>query len=431
VLATPFEDEAIFHLRRLGEVIGKKFSRIDASVLGALDAAVVLKLFRTHALSGNCLFVVNVAECRAESFKTVAEGIVRFGLESSGCIFVHDKKGDHKLYEQLEDVTAELGLPTVSLSHEFLRMPNCQGTLSMLVDHGVIENTDEDYTRVKTKLPFMGYIGLNMLLSGESFGMAEGHSRRNSAAAISYIKRIIAQSQFIDSGWGDYSADIRLSNTGERISFDYDGFRDLDKNNLKRIIEKPGISLFAKCGIAVRYCMTAGDSDYVLERLSHEELTERLTLASVVVCRLLNTQYSPACEVFTSEQWKDMYKEDKTYGPNTLGVCIKAGKLLHYNGGKLRNLEQSIDTVCHECFHAFQNTLLDKSFADWHFIELGITASRVEEWSKNDAVYITSSTSYNAYRFQVFESDAFGFSAECLRGMAQNWHSIEFVTADA
>jgi hypothetical protein len=431
VLATPFEDEAIFHLRRLGEVIGKKFSRIDASVLGALDAAVVLKLFRTHALSGNCLFVVNVAECRAESFKTVAEGIIRFGLESSGCIFVHDKKGDHKLYEQLEDVTAELGLPTVSLSHEFLRMPNCQGTLSMLVDHGVIENTDEDYTRVKTKLPFMGYIGLNMLLSGESFGMAEGHSRRNTAAAISYIKRIIAQSQFIDSGWGDYSADIRLSNTGERISFDYDGFRELDKNNLKRIIEKPGISLFAKCGIAVRYCMTAGDSDYVLERLSHEELTERLTLASVVVCRLLNTQYSPTCEVFTSEQWKDMYKEDKTYGPNTLGVCIKAGKLLHYNGGKLRNLEQSIDTVCHECFHAFQNTLLDKSFSDWHFIELGITASRVEEWSKNDAVYITSSTSYNAYRFQVFESDAFGFSAECLRGMAQNWHSIEFVTADA
>lgn len=431
VIATPFEDEAIFHLRKCGEVIGKKFSRVDASTLSALDCNAILKLFKTHALSGNCLFVANMAECRQDNFKTVAEGIIRFGLESSGCVFVHDKKGDHKLYEQLEDISAELGLASLSLSHEFLRMPNYQGVLSILVDHGVIENSDEDYKRVKEKLPFMGYIGLNMLISGEIFSVAEGHSRRNSAAAISYLKRIIAQSQFIDSEWGEYSADIRISNTGERISFDYDGFRDIDRSNLKRIIEKPGISLFAKCGIAVRYCLTAGDSDYVLERLEHEELTERLTLASTVICRLLNTQYAPTCEVFTPEEWKAKGEEDKTYGPNTHGICIKGGKLLHFNGGKMRVLENAIDTVCHECFHAFQHTALDKSFADWHFIELGITASRVEEWSKNDAVYMTSKTSYNAYRFQVFESDAFGFSAECLRGMAQNWHDIEFVTADA
>lgn len=426
ILATPFEDEAILAVRKCGNVTGKEFYRLNVSALSTKMPEEIRLLFSVLASAGKHLFVTGIAECREEVFKAVAEGLIIIGTEGVS-VFVHDKIGDHKLYEQFEDIAIAKGLSTALLSHEFLRMPNCQGTLSMLVEQGRISNSEKEYSEIKKNLPFMGYIGLNMLLSGESFSIVEGRSKNNTPLALAYLKRVVSQSHLIDSEWGDYSANVRFSASGERVAFDYDGFLPVDRENISRIIEKPGLSLFAKCGIAVKYCVTGGDAAYVLDRLDKAELAERINLATTVVCRLLNTRSTPVVELFSKEEWAEKAKTDKDYAGNTVGLCIKQGKLIHYKEDHMRALGNAIDTVCHESFHVFQHTAIDTSYADWHFIELGITAARIEEWSMNHAVYMTSGSSY---RYQVFEADAYAFAKECCKGADNRWHEIEFVSGD-
>ena len=421
ILSTPFEDEAIMCVRMCGRAWGIEFSRLNLAFLSGKSAEEIKLFFDVLGLGRNNVLVTNISECREADFEPIAEGIMSLASHGVKC-FVMDKIGDHKLYERFEALAdAKDGLSALNVSHEFLRMPHCAGTLSMLVDRGIISNTEADYSRVKAKLPFMGYVGLNMLLSGEQFGIVETHSNNNLGAGLAYLGRLIAQSHLIDSDWGDFSKNVRFVD-GERVVFDYDSFRPLDKKNIKCIVERPGLSIFAKCGIAVKYCILAGDDLTAWARLEAAEKTERVNLATKVLSMMLNSAYTPQVEIFTNEEWNERAKTDESY-KGSVGLCINKGKLMHFKAEYLNTPENCITVICHECFHAFQHTAVDGKHAQWHFIELGVTAGRVDAWAKNFNKYIRSG---DGYFVEIVEADAEAFAFDCLQGERAHWQDIDF-----
>ena len=421
IIATPFEDEAILLARMCGKEWGREFSKLNLTSLSAKTPEEIKLFFEVLSLGRYNLLVTGFAECREAVFPALAEGVMSLASGGARC-FVVDKIGDHKLYEAFESLAESTpGLSSLNVSHEFLKMPHCAGTLSMLVDRGIITNTEKDYSRVKEKLPFMGYVGLNMLLNGESFGVVETHSNNNLGMGLAYLGRLVSQSHLIDPDWGDFSKNVRFVG-GERVVFDYDSFRPLDKKNIKSIVEKPGLSLFAKCGIAVKYCILAGDDLTAWARLDDEEKTERVNLATSVVCMLLNTAYTPKVEVFSNDEWNEKAKTDDSY-KGSVGLCINKGKVMHFKSEYLNTPDNCITVICHECFHAFQHTAVDGSHTQWYFIELGVTAGRVDAWGKNFNKYIKSG---DGYFVEIVEADAEAFAYDCLRGERAHWQEIDF-----
>ena len=422
VISTPFEDEAMLCALATAEHFGIKMMRLSLSALSGRTADEISFFFDVLSAERGGFLITNIAELKEEKLDRAMIGIMRAGMSGSKMLVV-DKVGDRTLFERFEELAEKTeGLSTIYVSHEFLKMPHCAGALSLLVEKGIINNTEEDYARVKKKLPFMGYIGLNDLLSGEQFAIVETRSNQNRPLGVAYLSRLVTQSHLIDSDWGDFSKHVRFVE-GERVVFDYDGFKPLDRQNIRAIIEKPGLSIFAKCGIAVKYCILAGDHFTAWERLDDAEKTERVNLATSVVSMLLNNAYAPKVEIFSVEEWREKAKTDASYSSTTVGLCINKGKLIHYRSDYLTSIHNCIRIICHECFHAFQHTAVDNKHAQWHFIELGVTEGRVDAWSKNFDKYIKSG---DGYFVEIVEADAEAFAYDCFRGEEGHWQDIDF-----
>ncbi len=423
VISTPFDDEALLCARACGNAWGNEFRRLDVAAVMGKKADEIAAFFDALGNSKSNIIIMNLGDPPDEVFEPLAIGILRAGRRGAHT-FVLDKQGDHSLYERFDKVadTTE-GVTTLDVTHEYLKMPLFDSVINILIERGKITNSESDNTEVRTTLPFMGYVGFNKLLAGEHKGIIAVHSDENRDKAIAYLSRLVAQNQLIDPDWGDYSGNLRIVE-GKRVEFDYDGFKDVDRNNLKIIMETPGISSFAKCGAAVKYCLLAGDDMSAWERLDNSERSDRINLATVAVARLLNTENSPRVEVLSDEEWAAKAEEDDSYKGNTVGLCINKGKLIHYKESYLNTADRALRVICHECFHSFQHTLCDTKHASWHFIELGVTKGRVDAWSKNFSKYASKGL---AYEVEIVEMDAEAFVYDCLEAIKTSWQKINFV----
>ena len=111
-------------------------------------------------------------------------------------------------------------------------------------------------------------------------------------------------------------------------------------------------------------------------------------------------------------------------GSDANGVCCSGRQVIKYRTGLLRKkFEETVHTVAHECMHALQFQAKNAGWSGWMFSDLGVTSSRVEEWSLNYDHLIDKP--YEAYRNQILEADADAFAYDCVRAIADVWHTVD------
>ena len=190
--------------------------------------------------------------------------------------------------------------------------------------------------------------------------------------------------------------------------------RAVDPKNIRRIVES-GLTVFETCGAIVRYCTLAGEDSSVWPTLDAAVQSARLTEATKLIMRALGVPLVPEVEVLD---------ELETKGAG--GLCCDGGKRVQYRRDCIKDYAWTVDAVCHECYHAFQHTVMYGPWKEWYWTELGVTKGRKAEWLVNTGGKYFSSVGSPSYLVQVRESDARAFAKDCLRDADKVWHTIDF-----
>lgn len=141
-------------------------------------------------------------------------------------------------------------------------------------------------------------------------------------------------------------------------------------------------------------------------------MTIRLTRASKLLSKIINTEFDPDVQVIEK---KNFPKE------GAMGLCCDGGAVIKYRLEDMRDFTAAFTCVCHEMFHSFQHTIINTGWKDWHFTELGISRSRAKEWKINQGMYIDLVKDKDAYYVQCFEADARIFEADTLIAAGERW----------
>ncbi len=421
ILSSPFADEAALFAGVYSSLISKPFSVLYADKLEGYSAEGLSmeNLFETAEGKSMNLLILGIEKLSPELAEQAKIAILKASHGNSHFL-IHDKIGSRALYESFDRTAADTdGLSSLDVYHVFLTMPSFNSVCKLLTEHGYISDTEADKEKVRAAMPFSGFVGLNTVLSSDPgsdwLRGASLRSEENFDVAIIYLNKLIASRQLIDDGWGKFSGHIRYVK-GEKKEFDYDDLHGLDKENIRKIMEKTGISTFDRCGLIVKYCLLSGNDVTAWKSFSGEERTKRATMATTLVARVLDTSYAPKVEIIPEEKW-----ERSSAG----GICVDGGKRIIYRESSTDNYSWMEDAICHECFHAFQHTALTVPYADWFFAELGVTEGRIASWDDNFKVYVGSEEP-KTYRVEVVECDARAFALDCLRNIENYWKDIDF-----
>jgi hypothetical protein len=90
----------------------------------------------------------------------------------------------------------------------------------------------------------------------------------------------------------------------------------------------------------------------------------------------------------------------------------------------VQDLDYIVGCVCHECYHAFQNTLRQNGWKEWHWELLGITRGTVEELINVRRHKYYSNTKTKQYRVQMVEVEARTFATNCKNEAATTWGAL-------
>lgn len=410
VLCTPFSDEAeLFAVKNSpAEVYG-----VAANAFEGRTAESINNIFDLFARRGANVLVHGLERYRGENKEDICRGAMRFG-RAGRKIFLIDGSGERRIYDEALKAAPAGGFSAADVSFEYLSVPMYEEVIELFESSGMIRPADYEF--VRTKLPFMGFVGLNYAVAAYASkkdwrAAAEAHSAQNAPAAKKYLEKIPSQALLIDKGWGDFSEDIVDES---RREFDYDDIKAVDPKNIRKIMESD-LTVYEKCGAIVRYCTVAGDDYSVWQSLDVQVQSERLTEATKLVMRALGVGIVPEVKVLEE-------LENKTAG----GLCCDGGKRILYRKDCVQNYAWTIDAVCHECHHAFQHMVMYGPWKDWYWTELGVTKGRKEEWLVNTGRKYFSNTKTAAYYVQVLECEARAFAKDCLRDLDRVWHTIDF-----
>ena len=134
----------------------------------------------------------------------------------------------------------------------------------------------------------------------------------------------------------------------------------------------------------------------------NEVKTERIAEATKLVMRTLGIETVPKVEIV------------ENVAGGAVGLCCDGGKRVLYKESHIGNLSGIANTVCHECYHAFQHFCIQAGWQEWYLSELFVTKGRIAEWQYNFSNYVTNSKGYSTYAVQIVESDARAFANDCL-----------------
>lgn len=415
IMCTPFAEEGILYaVRASGE---ETVFVLDALELGAQTEEDIDDIFSVAVKRAGALIVFH-AEKLASVKKTALYKSAMLAGKRGLKIFIHDENGDGAEYDAcLKIADGREDMSAVDISANFITMPSFSDVCAELEVKGIISGAAE-YGEIKA-MPFMGFIGLNKVVSqfiaGADWKKAGRKiSAERVSAAEKYLSGLKSSYLFIDSGWGDFSCGgtAVAENTD---GFDYDGVRDIDQENVRRIIES-GHNAFAKCGMIARYCTLAGGDKSDWERIGREEMLERLTVATRLVFKLMRVETVPEVELL-----------DRLDNPGAGGLCCDGGKRILYKYGVVKNDWQwTIGCILHESFHAMQAKLRKGGWSQWYYDNFGITRGRVERWAFTNNIY-DGNVNSDLYKVHIIEADAKAFEINCDAARNAAWNTIEFV----
>ena len=403
VLRTPFFDEAELYVSASAKERGCGYAVIRTEELSGGRANVLfgcLKEKKTEA-------ILLGLEKRVDLFRT-AIAASRAGAR----LYAVDSSPEGALYSGLVGAAKE-SFSVLDVGCRYLSMPYFREVSALFEEKGMIAGADE-YDLLRA-CPFMGYLGLNAASRAFSAGRdwkkeAKEISDVNFARAKRYLA-VTPLSQLLDAEWGVKDEAVFIPKGRE---FDYDDVRGIDPVNIRKILTCGG-NIFAKCGLIARYCTLCGADKSVWKALSIETKSERLTAATKLILRLLDADVDPVVELVPEEAWT---KADSG------GYCSQGGKLIRYRDKSMQDYDWAVQTVCHECFHAFQHRA-ERGFEQWFFEELGVTRNRIEEWKFNFLNY-EGRTNTLTYKVEIVEGDARAFQHDCFQMSEELWHKIDF-----
>ena len=421
IISTPFIDEAVLFTGVYSKAVSCDFEVLDLSRVleftnGDPDLA---SLFEGADYAEKNLLVTGIERLDDTLAENARLAILKASHGKSRFLIL-DKIGGRALYESFDQTASKNDeLSILDVHHLFLTMPGFTSVTRLLTERGYIADSESAFAKIKKSLPFMGFVGLNNILTSDTesnwFDAAALHSSNNTDEAIIYLSKLFASRHLIDSGWGSFEGHIRFEK-GEKKTFDYDDVHELDRDNVKKIMDKQGISTFDRCGLIVKYCLLSGNDISAWEGFSIADKNNRIALATKLICRILGTVYAPKVEIIAEEKW-----DNDTAG----GCCIDGGKRIIFREKSITSYAWLENAICHECFHAFQHTALVIPYADWFFAELGVTKGRIASWDDNFKVYVGSKDKLT-YRVEVVECDANAFAADCCRDIENHWKNIDF-----
>ncbi len=408
VVCTPVDEEFLLYAYAQARSNPAGLLALNASLLSDKDD--IKRIFNAIKGRGSDLAIVKANAYRGD-FAEFYRAIVSFGKEGRK-VFVLDETGNRKTYsEMLAFCTKTDGFTALDISFSYLSMPDYNEVVELFEKNEMLTTVSRE--RVKSGLAFMGFVGLNEAM--ESFALGRDWfmkgaeiSRANEKEAKLYIASAPSQEQFIDKGWGDFDTDREVGNA-HHGEFDYDCVREANRNNVRKIIESD-TTLFAKCGLLVRYLIFHADDVSVWKTLSDEEREIRLNDATKAVMNALNLNIEPVVEIV------------KKFDHGTLvGRCCDGGKLIQYRADYVVNeVEDLLDTICHECYHAFQHMAINNPWREWYWNLLGVTQGSLNGVRENNRAYIVGNEkrfgeeAHTLYRIQVMECEARAFAFNCI-----------------
>ena len=404
-LCTPFVEEAqLLVIQNSASPIYE----IDKSMLVGKSAAGLKRSFEIFEKYGATILIKGLNDYHGDNKKDLYLNAVEYG-RSRHRVYIVDESGDHELYsEAVEHVGA------ADICFKYLTMPGFASLLEFLLERKMISKDAKDEKFVRENLIFMGYTGLNVavreFVRGKDWRAAVAeYVRERAERASDYIKELPSQSQFVDSGWGDFSDRVR-GVLGVKAEFNYDGISHVDAENIKKIMNAT-VTFFQRCGMLVAYCCGAGADKSEWDRVVIEEKKERVMLATRLLLRAMGV----------TTQGKVEFCERLSGG--FVGLCCNAGQLIKYKIGLLDDFWETMRIVAHECMHAFQHQAVNDGWSAWMYDDLGVTYARVEEWALNFDHYFASPRKH--YRNQVVESDAEAFAHDCVKASSQAWNTLD------
>lgn len=410
VLCTPLLEEARLAAAHYAQKREKSCCELNAAALSGKTATQLSALFAALKKRGCDCLLTGFSGLRGGR-KEILSAAVSFGREG-GHVFLWDETGKRALYDEAVAAGGVSGT-----GYYYLTMPYFRDVVDLFEEKGMISGTGE-YAFLRETLPFMGYTGLNAASAAFASGkdwkkVAAAHSKNNRQKALVYLAELPSQNQLLDEDWGKFGEGAVDRNA--RSKFDYDDIKGLNPRNIEKIMASGG-NFFSICGMVARYCVLCGDDISVWNTLDRETKSERLTVATKLVQRLLDTGIDPQVELVPEEEW-----ERKDAG----GLCCEGGNRILYREKCSVDCEWMIMCILHECFHAFQHTAINRGFRDWYWEELGVTKGRLDEWRYNFDHY-EGKTSSITYKVEIVECDARAFEHDCFTMSEDVWHRIDF-----
>lgn len=408
VLDTPFVAEARLYA---ANAAAADVYEIDATTFGVNATACACAF--ALAEYKKCAMLVVGAEALSDGLRKEVyiramqcgkRGITVFLLDASGGV----------LYGQALKTAIETdGLSVLDISETYITMPMFQEVWQILVDSKMVAESDRAAVK---EMPFIGFVGLNQVLSHEHLTDFLKFGKRisdgNKAVAMQYIKHIKSPMLFIDDGWGDFPCDKPPQEN--KVEFDYDQIRVVNAADIRKIIES-GANVFAICGAIARYC-TAGTGDYTeWQKLTREQMEERIRVATQTVFKVLRVPIVPQVEV-----------RDELDNETAGGLCCDGGKSVLYKYECCKSVDWMRDAIVHESFHALQSKLGGGDYSQWYYDNMGITYGRVCEWQNTLKVDYDHNTRSKVYKVHMYEADARAFELDCRRACEAAWNEMDF-----
>ena len=398
VLFTPFSDEAeLFAAIYSG---GNKIYRLQSLAFENAESVAVSEFFNSLARAGADVIIYGMPHFRAGNKGDFYRTVMRFCKGGRRAFIVADD-GTRSVYDEAARA-ANGDLSELDISFLYLSMPDFSQTVELFKELKMLPDGD-DGAYVKENLPFCGYVGLNEAVKAFNAGadwkeIAADISRINFPAAQKYMLKLPRQALFVDGGWGNYHEDI-VVNKAKR--FDYDDIKAVNPENIRKIAEG-NFTIFEKCASICLYCLLSGAAADDWKGFPKEVKTERIAEATKLVMRTLGIETVPKIEIV------------ENVAGGAVGLCCDGGKKVLYKESHIGNLSGIANTICHECYHAFQHYCIQAGWQEWYLSELFITKGRIAEWQYNFSNYVTNSKGYSTYAVQIVESDARAFANDCL-----------------
>lgn len=416
VVCTPFAEEALLYCAHSCRE-NKKIYILDGLKLENKSESEICELLEIAVKLDYDIAVLSLSALSKNKRNNLFESAMRAGNKGIR-VFLHDSCGDNGIYDSCMKIALDKNIGVKSINAAFVSMPAFGDVCAEFEKKGIISGP-ADYDKLR-EMPFIGFNGLNKVVTSFISGadwLKTGRkiSKKNEAVARSYLARLKSSYLFIDSGWGDFTATDK-NNAETDGEFDYDGVREIDLENVRRIIES-GHSVFAKCGMIARYCTLGGGDVTDWEKIDRMEMAERVKLATRLVFRLLKVDIVPEVEI-----------ADALKNGTAGGICSFGGKQIVFKYDSCKNITWLMGAIVHESYHAMQYKLCNGGWSEWYLINLHITRGRVERWKyTNKSEYYDGNTNSVVYIVHVYENDAYAFEIDCDDGRNYAWNTIDLI----